>query len=638
MKKIFRLESSGINPYVLMSFAMLVVGFSVTRIADYDFWWHINLGRAVIEKLTISPVDTFSYTFSGTRQFSSEWLADCVTFLLFRSGGFLGVNVLKVILLLATFTLLMKTHQLLGDTKNRTWFYSSIVTLVITLFALRFRLFIRPYLFSFLFLSAFMYLITRYDMKNERKVLIILPLVELLWANLSKGAFYGPFVISCYLAWALYQKKGGVKDITLVLVTTVAASLVNPETYNIYSMIFGFAANARDAVTVGEHQPLSPQILWGYGLGYTLGYQLLVVGSALYFIFFRGWKNIFHILLFTAFFIPSLLMVRMIDFFSIVGCVFTFKAVQGAGESLFAALDRHRVLTASVFSAGLILILIVTVPANATYSFGLGVKEEKVPEGAISFLDREGIRGRVFNSYAFGGYIPWRSPERKVFIDGRVNQLFPPAFHKEYFRIIEDPTEWKKAEDSWNFNIAVIEYDLKSQWQHFPKHLVENPDWALVYWDNHSLVYLKRTPERVALIKRFEYRTARPTFLDLSYLDAYQGGTLNEALSSLEREVALNPDNQYVLLARVYLRYQLGKLYLPQIQADLEKVLPMKPDFAMKHSALAMLLASTGDKDRARSEVEKALRLNPLDDAALAQAKEMGIKVKIPKGNIPGHP
>src|SRR6185369_1789577 len=159
-----------------------------------------------------------------------------------------------------------------------------------------------------------------------------------------------------------------------------------------------------------------------------------------------------------------------------------------------------------------------------------------------------------------------------------------------------------------------------------------------VFWDNHSLVFLKRSPERAALIERCEYRTARPTFLDLSYLDAYQGDKLNEALSSLEREGALNPDNQYVLLARVYLRYQLGKLYLPQIMADLEKVLPMKPDFAMKHSALAMILSATGESDRAKREVERALQLNPLDDAALAQAKQMGIKVKIPKGSIPGHP
>ncbi len=64
----------------------------------------------------------------------------------------------------------------------------------------------------------------------------------------------------------------------------------------------------------------------------------------------------------------------------------------------------------------------------------------------------------------------------------------------------------------------------------------------------------------------------------------------------------------------------------------------MKPNFAMKHSALAMVLNSAGETERAKRELGRALRLDPLDEAAIALAKEMGIKVKVPKGAIPGHP
>jgi len=277
-----------------------------------------------------------------------------------------------------------------------------------------------------------------------------------------------------------------------------------------------------------------------------------------------------------------------------------------------------------------------TVFNSPVYAFGNGPKEGAFPEGALKFLQEHNVSGKMFNSYGFGGYLIWRDKERKVFIDGRYRRVYTPAEYGGYKAAMDSAEGWRSAEQKHRFDYAVLEYDLLSR--RFPAHLLKNPDWALVYWDNHSLVYLKRSPDRAALIDRFEYRTSRPTFLDLSYLDAYQGSKLNDALSSLEREVALNPDNQFVLLARVYLRYQLGKLYLPQIKADLEKVLMMKPDFAMKHSALAMVLAATGETERAKREVEKALRLNPLDDAALAQAKQMGIKVKIPKGSIPGHP
>ncbi|NVN99852.1 MAG: hypothetical protein HXX17_11045 [Geobacteraceae bacterium] len=639
MKNLLRSGHNGIDSTVLLSFAILVAGFTFTRIADYDFWWHLNLGRSVISSLSTSPVDTFSYTFNGVKQFSSEWLTDSIMYLFFSAGGYLGVNILKFILILATFATLIKTHQLIDRSENNGWFYPSIVAVVITLFALRFRLFIRPYLFSFLFIAAFFYLLSRHEKDDDRKALLFLPLIELFWANLSKGAFYGPFIISCYLFWQIFQKKSSAKSVAVILAATIAASLANPETYRIYTLILDFASKGKDVTMVGEQQPLSSQILWGQGLGYTFGYQLLVVGSLIYFTLLKGWKNLFHLLLFITFFIPSLLMVRMIDFFSIIGCIFTFKTVQAAMGPISGRLASRKKLAAAIFSLGMIIILIITVPGNRTYSFGLGVKEEKTPEGALSFLDREGVKGRIFNSYAFGGYIPWRSPQRQVFIDGRINQLFPTSFHKEYFRIIAEPAQWKKAEETWGFDTAILEYDLKSQNLHFPAHLAGNPEWALVYWDNHSIVYLKRTPQRKTLIDRLEYRAARPTFIDLSYLDeSVKAGKLNESLMALDREVAMNPDNQYVLLARVYLRYQLGKLYLPQIREDLEKVLPMKPDFAMKHSALAMILNAAGEKELAKKELKEALRLNPLDEGAIVLAKELGIKVNIPKGALPGHP
>jgi len=243
----------------------------------------------------------------------------------------------------------------------------------------------------------------------------------------------------------------------------------------------------------------------------------------------------------------------------------------------------------------------------------------------------------MFNSYGFGGYIIWRGGERKVFIDGRYRRVYTPAEYGEYKKIMESAEAWQAAEKKYAFDHAVLEYDLLSQ--RFPAHLLQNPQWALVYWDNHSLVFVRRTPERAALIAAREYRIARPTFLDLSYLDRYQQtGRVNEVLPQLDREVAFNPDNQFVVLARVYLRYGLGRLYLGQIREELERILPMKPDFAMKHSALAMVLAETGEPERARTEVLRALRMDPLDAAALALAKRMGMEVRIPKSAMPGHP
>ena len=58
----------------------------------------------------------------------------------------------------------------------------------------------------------------------------------------------------------------------------------------------------------------------------------------------------------------------------------------------------------------------------------------------------------------------------------------------EYYK---NADAWEQAERRWGFDYAVMEYDLKDR--RFPLHLNSNPDWALIYWDNHSAVYLKRT-------------------------------------------------------------------------------------------------------------------------------------------------
>jgi len=614
------------------SLALLTLLICMTRYADYDLWWHLKLGETIYSTRGLPWLDTFSYTAAGRHQFTGEWLADLIIFLTFQSTGFLGLNLLKSLLLLISFGVLFL--QMKSGAKNSgVTVFAAVISLVIVLFAVRFRLFVRPYLFSLPFLALFLHLLEKWRSNLRDRYIYLLPACMLLWANMSVGAVFGLFLIGIATLLDIFERKSW--SLLPVLLLSIAASLLNPETWRLYTLALDLTSDPYRAL-VGEYQPITKDILFGSGLRYTLCFQLLAVGGAFYFILCRGWKDLFKMIVFCFLLYECFRQVRLVELFSIAAAPCFFLLLVRIGSVVPEIPERLKGYAGLALSVAILALIPWTVFNSQVYAFGNGPKEGAFPEGALKFLQEHNVTGKMFDSYGYGGYLIWRDKERKVFIDGRYRRVYTPVEYGEYKAAVDSADGWKAAEQKHRFDYAVLEYDLISQ--RFPAHLVNNPDWALVYWDNHSLVYLKRTPERGALIDRFEYRTARPTFLDLSYLDTYQGGRLNEALSSLEREVALNPDNQYVLLARVYLRYQLGKLYLPQIMADLEKVLPMKPDFAMKHSALAMILSATGESDRAKREVERALQLNPLDDAALAQAKQMGIKVKIPKGSIPGHP
>lgn len=610
---------------------LLTIMVCMTKYADYDLWWHLKLGELICTNWQLPSNDSFSYTAAGRHQFTGEWLADAVIFLTFRTGGFVGLNLLKAALLLATFRLLyLQMRELSPEKKGHA--VAAAITLVLVLFALRFRLFVRPYIFSLPMLAAYLHLLGR--RREGGRTIYLLPLLMLFWANMSVGAVFGLFALGVATLLDLIERRSG--RLVPVLLLTVAASLANPETYRLYTLALGLTSDPYRTL-VGEYQPITREILFGSGLRYTLCFQLLAAGGILHLLLLRGWKNLFQLLLFIFFLYESFRQVRLVELFSLVAAPCFFLLLLQLSARLPGLPDRWKPLMAYGVAAAILALIPWTVLGSPVYAFGSGPKEGAFPEGALRFLDDQGIRGRMFNSYGFGGYIIWRGGGRQVFIDGRYRRLYTPAEYGEYKGMMESAAAWKAGEQKYGFDYALVEYDLISR--RFPDHLLTNPDWALVYWDNQSVLFVKRTPERAGLIAAREYVIARPRFLDMSYLDQYrQSGRMNEVLPLLDREVALNPDNQFVVLAGIYLRYQLGKLYLGRIREELERILPMKPDFAMKHSALAMVLAESGEPERARQELLRALRLDPLDAAALAQAKRMGIAVKIPKNAIPGHP
>lgn len=624
------MKNIDIRYIALLSLFLLVATVPFTKISDYDLFWHLKLGESVFNSGHIYAVDEFSYTFGGQPQFNGEWLADLLIYLFCRVGGFQSLNILKIILLLVAFFLLYKTLRIMGEDEEA-GFTASVITLALVLCSMRFRLFIRPYLFSFVFFAATLYLLSRYDRDNRNNgggvgALWFLPLVELAWANISKTAIFGPLLFLLFIVSCAVRTKRLDPRLLLVMAVLILASLCNPVAYGLYGLA-GLYATSETKNVIGEMQPLSFQILWGYGIKYTVFYQLLVVLSLIYLVFFRGWKNLFHLSLFVIFFGQSVRMVRMIDFFSLAAAPLVFTPVMRFVKApVISRISGRRGVMTAILSLTILALIPVVLSWGGVYTFGAGVKEDMFPEGALAFLDREKITGKLFNSYPLGGYIIWRSPERKVFVDGRGGLFYPVRFMDDYFEMLQDEKEWKASEEKWGFDYALLDYDMMGR--RFPQHITQNPDWALVYWDNHSAVYLKRSPENQRTITKYEYLIARPNFYDFSYLNNYEGDQVKRALDGLRHDIALNPANQEPLLAKAFLLYKLGPRYHEEIWRDLMTALKLKPDLAMEHAALAQILMEYGQIGKARDEVAKALALDPADPGAVFLGEKLGFKVK----------
>ena len=607
---------------ILLSLALVIISFQFTPYADYDLWWHLQLGDGMIETGRIYDLDTFSYTFGGKHQTSSEWLSDLIIAAAFKAGGMTGLSLLKAVIILLTLFFMFRT--LANRESDDVRFAAAVITVVVVLFALRFRLFVRPYLFNYLFIAVFLHILDRYRASGNLRTLAPLPLLQLAWSNMYSASLFGPLIAGCFLAGTFVDRgrRQAAVGLGAILLAIVGATFISPEGYRAYTILYGISADPTIA-KFGEFQPLSFALLWGYGFGYTLAYQVLAAGSLVYFIGMKGWKNLYHVLLFAVFFTESVLHIRMIDAFSIVGALFFCPVLEAVLRRASARVRLPRKAAAAAGAVLLLAIIPASVIGNTTYPFGFGVKEGAFPEKAIAFLERVGITGRLFNSYSFGGYFIWRAPERKVFIDGRYSRPYNADFYNAYRDALEKPEAWDRAEEQWKFDYAVFEYDPMSR--QFPLHLNMNPRWALVYWDRISAVYLKRTPQNRKTIEQYEYRVVKPAFGDFAMLEHKLGTDAPDAsfLSRIDRDIALNPENQEPRLAKVFLLHKMGPARYQEAYAELEATLRLKPDLAMEHSAAAFLLLRLGKPEQALIEARKAVALDPADPLGLELKKKL---------------
>jgi hypothetical protein len=538
------------------------------------------------------------------------------------AGSGLGLNLLKIALILGTCLLLLGAFRSTRQHES-VWLWAGLIAVTLLLFALRFRLYPRPFLFSYLMFSAFLFVLARHQRQpTGRSVLLWLPVLELLWANLQKGAFFGPVLVGLFALSRLLERRLD-RTTILAFLGVVAASGINPdgfETYQtLWEVVFGSGEQQSLILAVGEHQPLTPELLWGYGVRYTWAFQLIGALALVQLVALGGWRRSFDGFRSLFFLIPALLIVRLTSFFSLAAAGVAFLAIERILQRLGAALEPRR--TAINILLGLLLAALAGwTSTSATYLFGNKTKPDTFPEGALAFLDAEAIEGPLFNSYSFGGFVLWQAPHRKVFIDGRARQLYTPEFFAAYQELQTSPEAWAAADARWGFTHALLDYDPRSGSRHFPEHLKTNPGWALVYWDTQSAVYLKRTPEHAAVIARREFKVTRPNSNDFRYLQKRRSSAeLTALVRQIDREVAFAPGNQEPRLAKAFLLLNYGNERGRQVGAqELKRCLDMAPDLAIEHAAMAGLHLQAGREQVARQEVERALALDPADPGARA--------------------
>ena len=256
---------------------------------------------------------------------------------------------------------------------------------------------------------------------------------------------------------------------------------------------------------------------------------------------------------------------RFIPLFAIVSAPFlasTLAILLTDARQHLPSLDRFTNRYGAVAIALLAGIMSLTVASalatqgnlTAANLFDRMTYRNRFPGGAVEFLSANGVSGRIYNFYAWGGYLSFhlRSP---VHVDGRAHAVFPsePGWARRLARR----------------NPAIVVHGSSEP---LALKLRGRKDWVRIYDDGTASVLLRRSPENQELLAGFAagsltYPDSAGANLFLAEL-ASREGERDAAVASMVDTLSRWPDQGEAALLRKLFAENAGGDFIPDPRAS----------------------------------------------------------------------
>ncbi|MFN3966251.1 MAG: hypothetical protein ACK4JE_00935, partial [Endomicrobiia bacterium] len=125
---------------------------------------------------------------------------------------------------------------------------------------------------------------------------------------------------------------------------------------------------------------------------------------------------------------------------------------------------------------------------------------------SAEFFNEKNLKGPIFNNYDIGGYLIFHLfPKEKVFVDNRPEAYPSSFFEKEYISMQENEEIWHELNEKYNFNVIFFyRHDLTPWAQKFLISRIDDPQWAPIFVDQYSIIFLRNTQENKNIINRYK--------------------------------------------------------------------------------------------------------------------------------------
>jgi hypothetical protein len=509
------------------------------------------LGRYVLEHGALPPGDIFSHTAAGREWISSGWGASVLMHWLFREFGPAGLTGMVFGVLAAAFLLLYATAL-----KRAGGGGAAALIILVAILASYMRFNPRPDVWSIFFTAILMLLLLSADSAGglpSLRRLWLLPPLFVAWANLHAGFLAGLVVVAIYLAdrlfaWARTRSRSHLLA-AIPCTLCFVAWMLNPYGLRIAALAAKIRAIPGVTLQIFEWMPLVSApgfnlppatyvgicLLLGFGLWEFAGNRDRFRGwhwaAAAFFVLFAVWQRRQIGLLAVA--LPALLTPGM--------------------KSLEDRLSRFRPVVAALGLAATLGICAMQTTGKLEMGEGppgAGMNARMLPCAPADFLEQNRPPGRLFNSYGMGGYLLYfLGPETKVFIDGRLD-IYDPATWQDYLAAEENTLSIDAV--CARYGVGTFAIDIRESHGdpvHLANRLAARDDWGLVFFDDDTAVFVKRTPGATRYLTAHEFRHANPFRLNQFLAAIDNPETREEAAGEIKRalQISLGSANAYAL-------------------------------------------------------------------------------------------
>ncbi|HMB68116.1 MAG TPA: hypothetical protein VKU85_02355 [bacterium] len=498
----------------VMLAALILSFFQVT---DLDLGGHLAVGRQILKTGSIPSVDFTTHTVTGNPYPVHQWLGETMLFAVKHLFGPNGLIAARMLVVLCGAVLLYRNAR-----REDAPVAVAAGIVLLLLVAARPRFFVRPMLATIVFLPLLHAIVAGVRGGRTRRLWPMLPLMA-VWGHVHSGVLFGVLYLLGTLAGEgakLFLRARGrtasaafpgealdgwnyrrlaLFSLVAVALPFVTMALVNPSGVKPLVLPFLFFKNNAFRAMIAEYRPVDLMVDWPFNL---------VAGAVLLGCVLR-WRRVdlTDLLITLGFGVLAFQAVRGILPFAAVSAPLLARTWGSVADSLFEGVSRgrgrpgSRATLANAAEAGALLAVItaaalvcVKAAGGWLFPFGAGKDPRSYPDHALEFVAAQGIRGNVFNTDIWASAILWRFPGGGVpiFVDARL-EAYPESFWRdEYYRVLRAAPGWRDVLDGYEVEWAILRREGGEADDRIGDVMWEDPEWGLVYWDDHAQVFVRR--------------------------------------------------------------------------------------------------------------------------------------------------